>query len=143
MFLLAFSVFAFGGVHAFPATEVTDTFYPQSLNNVNSLAWTNGTNGGIYSGPVGQSTQTAPYGTYNYCYMPHPRVDEYELPAVIANKSVNANLVFVEYLQRHHKRTPYNLFPNGGSTYWQCQNIQPYLFANAGKDIGAAVYSET
>ena len=117
-------------------------YYPQSLNNVNSLAWTNRNQ---WRDLFSSSWPIYPNSSIRYLQLLLHAASssrQYELPAVIANKSVNANLVFVEYLQRHHKRTPYNLFPNGGSTYWQCQNIQPYFFANARKDWGCSVLGD-
>lgn len=45
--------------------------------------------------------------------MPHPRVSEYQLPAPVANGSVKAEIVYLEYLQRHQRRTMYNVLPSG------------------------------
>ncbi|PVH16981.1 uncharacterized protein CXQ87_004539 [Candidozyma duobushaemuli] len=58
------------------------------------------TNGGIYT-----SSESSPYGTYNFCNMPHVRSSEYQKP--------EGQLLYVEVIHRHHKRTPYtsNVFP--------------------------------
>ncbi len=45
--------------------------------------------------------------------MPHPLAQEYEKPAPVANGSVKAELVYLQYLQRHQRRTPYNILPTG------------------------------
>lgn len=63
------------------------------------------------------------YADYNYCNMPHVTKEEYE------KKGDEFELVFVEVIQRHHKRTPYatNTFPH--ETYaWYCDDAQLYQF---------------
>lgn len=86
-----------------------DTFYPAELSDTSYI--TNsalGTYGGIYNAPANEASQGSPYGVYDYCSMPHPRVSGYELPS-----DRNAKLVYLEYLQRHQRRTMYNLAPGG------------------------------
>jgi len=90
------------------------TLYPPILNDTSYITNdTLGTYGGIYSSPTQSSNTSAPYGTYDYCQMPHPRAQEYQLPGPIRNGSAKGNLVYVEYLQRHQRRTPYNILPGG------------------------------
>jgi acid phosphatase len=45
--------------------------------------------------------------------MPHPHVDHYSPPRPVTNHTVSARLVYLEYLQRHQRRTPYNILPGG------------------------------
>lgn len=93
-----------------------ETFYPP-LNDTSYIANASlGTYGGVYQAPTRDANTSAPYGTYDYCTMPHPRVEEYELPEPIKNGSVKASLVYLEYLQRHQRRTPYNILPGGEVT---------------------------
>lgn len=91
-----------------------DTFYPPSLNQTSYISNSSiGTYGGIYKAPTNGPTGGTPYGTYDYCSMPHPRTQEYELPEPIAKGSVKGKLVYLEYLQRHQRRSPYNILPGG------------------------------
>lgn len=86
-----------------------DTFYPP-LNQTSYIANASaGTYGGLYQAGNAGPTGGSPYGVYNYCSMPHPR--EYQLPDQAANN--NANLIKLIYLQRHQRRTPYNILPGG------------------------------
>lgn len=92
----------------------TDTFYPPNLSDTAYISNTSlGTYGGVYSAPTRSENSSQPYGTYNYCTMPHPRALEYEMPEAISNGSVNGSLYYLQYLQRHQRRTPYNIFPYG------------------------------
>jgi acid phosphatase len=86
-----------------------DTFYPAGLNDTSYISNSAlGTYGGTYRAPANEASQGSPYGIYDYCSMPHPRVSEYEMP-----KDRNAKLVYLEYMQRHQRRTMYNLAPGG------------------------------
>jgi hypothetical protein len=51
--------------------------------------------------------------------MPHPRASEYNLPA--GHKS--AKLVYLNYIQRHQRRTMYNLLPVGENQPFDCSQI--------------------
>ncbi|EFX01735.1 histidine acid phosphatase [Grosmannia clavigera kw1407] len=78
-----------------------------------------GTYGGLYTALTEGPTTATPYGTYDYCSMPHPRTAEYQLPAPLRASSdtgITGKLVFLEYLQRHQCRIPYKILP-GGETY--------------------------
>lgn len=93
--------------------SAVSTFYPplnfsSFISNV-SL----GSYGGIYSVPSTRLSRSSQDGVYNYCSMPHPNEDIYSLPSPVADKSVEADLVYLEYLQRHQRRTPYNILPDG------------------------------
>lgn len=95
-----------------------DTFYPPSLNHTSYIS--NGsieTHGGNYEAPTDGPAEGEPYGIYDYCSMPHPRAQEYVLPGPIANGAVKGKLVYLEYLQRHQRRSPYNILP-GGEVGW-------------------------
>lgn len=91
-----------------------DTFYPPTLNDPSYISNSSiGTYGGIYEAPTDGPTGGSPYGTYDYCSMPHPRSEEYELPEALTNGSTKGKIVYLEYLQRHQRRTPYNILPGG------------------------------
>lgn len=90
-----------------------DSFYPP-LNHTTYITDTSlGPYGGIYAAPADKSSPPSADDVYNYCSMPHPRPETYALPPSVANNSVSARLVYVEYMQRHQRRTPYNIFPGG------------------------------
>lgn len=77
----------------FPDSSITDTVYRGvNLGNI------------IRQVPEPAWDLASPFGSYNYCYMPHPRRDQYD-------PVENGKLLYVEYIQRHQKRTPYNLIP--------------------------------
>ncbi|KAF7942971.1 hypothetical protein EAE96_010920 [Botrytis aclada] len=112
------------------ALSAFESFYPIGLNDTSYITNTSlGSYGGIYSAPGKSTTSNITYGTYDYCSMPHPRVQEYRLPSPIANGSVKAELVYLEYLQRHQRRTMYNVLPSGETVPFNCSDIFPYLYA--------------
>ncbi|OBT60695.1 hypothetical protein VE03_09843 [Pseudogymnoascus sp. 23342-1-I1] len=76
-----------------------------NINSLNSAINGTGTYGFIFNSST--LPEGVPYGTYNWCNMPHVRRAEY--PKV--NSSYD--LEYVEVVHRHHKRTPYasNTFP--------------------------------
>ncbi|KAI1269143.1 histidine phosphatase superfamily [Xylariaceae sp. FL1019] len=85
------------------------------INNLASVINGTGTHGFIYNSS--ELPEDVPYGTYNWCNMPHVRRTEY--PKVNSSYS----LEYVEVIHRHHKRTPYaaNTFPV--ETYpWYCDD---------------------
>lgn len=91
-----------------------DSFYPPKLNDTSYISNSSiETYGGIYEAPTNGPTGGNPYGIYDYCSMPHPRSGEYKLPEALANGSTEGKLVYLEYLQRHQRRTPYNILPGG------------------------------
>lgn len=101
-------------VPAVLASTPYDTFYPPTLNSTDWITNSSiGTYGGIYYASKESTLGQASYGTYDYCAMPHPRVTEYPMPSAVSNGSVTAKLVYLEYIQRHQRRTPYNIFPEG------------------------------
>ncbi|KAL4862134.1 hypothetical protein BDV12DRAFT_179288 [Aspergillus spectabilis] len=105
-----------------------DSFYPP-LNHTtyitnNSL----GSYGGVFNAPSDQASATGD-SDYDYCSMPHPHVDTYSLPRPVANHSVSAKLVYLEYLQRHQRRTPYNILPGGENHEYNCDTILPHVFS--------------
>lgn len=88
------------------------SFYPP-LDSISFITdGTYGTFGGVFSAPAGDASPTASEA-YNYCTMPHPRPDTYQPPSPVRNHSVEAQLVYVEYTQRHQRRTAYNILPGG------------------------------
>lgn len=90
------------------------TFYPPNLNDTSYITDASlGMYGGNYQTSIREPNTTLPYGSYNYCTMPHPRAQEYPLPGPVQNGSVKASPVYLEYLQRHQRRTPYNILPGG------------------------------
>ncbi|WFD20573.1 hypothetical protein MCAP1_002820 [Malassezia caprae] len=70
-------------------------------------------------------------GSYNYCSMPHPTTSQYKEPEPVANGTVKANLTALLYIQRHQKRTAYNLFPYGENEHYDCSDAEPFLYMGA------------
>lgn len=88
------------------------SFYPP-LDAISYITdSTYGTFGGIFNAPAEAASPTTSEA-YNYCTMPHPHPDRYEPPSPVQNGSVEAQLVYVEYIQRHQRRTAYNILPGG------------------------------
>ncbi|GKZ92219.1 hypothetical protein AnigIFM59636_004937 [Aspergillus niger] len=113
-----------------PALAARDTFYPP-LNHTTYITNSSvGTYGGIYSAPADQTSSPTPQDVYNYCSMPHPRAETYSLPPPVANQSVSARLVYLEYVQRHQRRTPYNILPGGENQEYHCNNLQAHLYVS-------------
>ncbi|KAK0437736.1 phosphoglycerate mutase-like protein [Desarmillaria tabescens] len=103
---------------------VNVTHYAPRSTNINNLTYVvNGTTDapGIYNT---STTPDSEYGTYNWCNMPHVRVNEYVTP------SSNYTLEYVEIIQRHHKRTPYasNTFFKE-DVEWSCDGSGPVYYA--------------
>ena len=95
-----------------PSISPVDSFYPP-LDSVKYITdSTHGTFGGVYNAPVNEAKHVVS-GAYDYCSMPHPHPRHYQLPSPVQNHSVQAQLVYVEYMQRHQRRTPYNILPGG------------------------------
>ncbi|KAF7913297.1 hypothetical protein BELL_0974g00010 [Botrytis elliptica] len=131
MFAGKFTLFTMlAGSQGTIALSAFETFYPIGLNDTSYITNTSlGSYGGIYSAPGKSTASNITYGTYDYCSMPHPRVQEYRLPSPVANGSVKAELVYLEYLQRHQRRTMYNVLPSGETVPFNCSDISPYLYA--------------
>lgn len=88
------------------------SFYPplESISFITNSSY--GNYGGHYTAPADDASPVASR-SYNYCTMPHPFPDSYQPPSPVQNKSVQAQLVYVEYVQRHQRRTAYNILPGG------------------------------
>ncbi|KAF4216827.1 hypothetical protein CNMCM8980_007340 [Aspergillus fumigatiaffinis] len=122
-----------------------DTFYPP-LNHTTFITNTSyGTYGGIYTAPADSPSSPSAGDVYNYCSMPHPRGETYSLPPPVANHSIKAKLVYLEYLQRHQRRTPYNILPGGEDQEYNCDNIDPHVYAAPASQHPSpvAVYGQT
>lgn len=98
-----------------PFGNLDDVFNPEQ-----------GTNGGNY---VPQSSH---YGEYNFCNMPHVRKTEYQVP--------KGELVYVEVIHRHHKRTPYasNVFPKEDIAL-SCDSVTNFYYGESGTNSSARV----
>jgi hypothetical protein len=142
--------------------QSVSTFYPplDSLSYITNASL--GPYGGIYSAPRTSPSPHSDDGAYDYCSMPHPSEGLYSLPSPVANQSVQAELVYLEYLQRHQRRTPYNILPSGevsestqplldakANAYknqeYHCDDIRPYLFAatSAESPLSVPVYAQS
>ncbi|KAL4902059.1 hypothetical protein BDW74DRAFT_187040 [Aspergillus multicolor] len=120
-----------------------DSFYPP-LNHTTYITDASlVTYGGVFNAPSNKASPTGD-SIYNYCTMPHPHVDTYSLPAPMRNGSVDAKLVYLEYVQRHQRRTPYNILPGGENQEYNCNTIHPHLFASpsSGSPAPAQVYGQ-
>ncbi|KAF4632752.1 hypothetical protein G7Y89_g5365 [Cudoniella acicularis] len=123
-----------------------ETFYPPGLNDTSYISNSSiGTYGGVYQAPTREASTSAAYGTYDYCTMPHPRAQEYPLPGPVAKGTVKAKIVYLEYLQRHQRRTPYNILPGGENQAYNCDDFLPYLYggASSGGPNPLPVYGKT
>ncbi|KAM3070549.1 hypothetical protein ACMFMF_008002 [Clarireedia jacksonii] len=126
------AIFLFSGYALLAnALSTIESFYPPNLNDTSYISNSSlGTYGGSYQAPKGQILFTnTTYGAYYYCSMPHPRAEEYKLPGPIQNGSVKADIVYLDYLQRHQRRTPYNILPSGETVPFNCSDILTYLYA--------------
>ena len=107
MFSIGFSLINPGAVTMTPV----DTFYPP-LDSVSYI-----TDGAGHSfreqrtAPADEASKVS--AAYDYCTMPHPHPDRYQSPPLVQNGSAEAQLVYMEYIQRHQRRTTYNLLPGG------------------------------
>ncbi|KAL4804588.1 histidine phosphatase superfamily [Aspergillus unguis] len=120
-----------------------DSFYPP-LNHTTYITNASlGTYGGVFSAP-GNAASRTDKDVYNYCTMPHPQIDTYALPRPVGNGSVNAKLVYLNYVQRHQRRTPYNILPGGENQEYHCDDIHPHLFASpaSGNPSPVQVYGQ-
>ncbi|CAK9781535.1 unnamed protein product [Cutaneotrichosporon oleaginosum] len=117
-----------------PWAANTAKHYPPSPDTWANLTWALTGPGapGIYNS---SHTPDSQYGMYNWCNMPHVRAQEYVVPGD------EYELVYVEAVQRHHKRTPYasnTLFHEDAS--WDCPDTGPYAHARAATFSTAPVY---
>ncbi|KAL1982831.1 hypothetical protein VTN96DRAFT_831 [Rasamsonia emersonii] len=106
------------------AVAVDTSWHPPSsttgINNLDEVLDGDGVFGFIFDS---SHTPTELYGRYNYCNMPHVRRTEYR-PA-----PEGYELVYVEVIHRHHKRTPNqaNTFPVEGYS-WDCDDTKRYYY---------------
>ncbi|KAL1640556.1 hypothetical protein SLS58_006751 [Diplodia intermedia] len=86
------------------------------ITDLNEVINGTGVHGFVFNGS--QLPDGVPYGTYNWCNMPHVRASEY--PRIASDEY---QLEYVEVIHRHHKRTPYasNTFPVE-SYPWYCSD---------------------
>ncbi|KAK7551783.1 histidine acid phosphatase-like protein [Phyllosticta citricarpa] len=99
-------------------SSVAPAWYPPAQSWITSLDdVVNGT--GVHGFVFNSSflPEGTPYGTYNWCNMPHVRAQEYPVA------SDDYQLEYVEVIHRHHKRTPYadNTFPRENYP-WSCDD---------------------
>ncbi|KAJ9647369.1 hypothetical protein H2199_002358 [Coniosporium tulheliwenetii] len=101
------------------------------INNLDSVIEGDGVHGFIFNSS--HLPQGVPYGTYNWCNMPHVRAKEYS----VADEKYE--LDYVEVIHRHHKRTPYasNTFPQEAYP-WYCSDEGLFFY---GKTLGNATKS--
>ncbi|KAH9886410.1 histidine acid phosphatase family protein [Xylariomycetidae sp. FL2044] len=106
------------------ATAVDLNWYPPRNTSINNLTTAfddaSGTYGFIFNS---SETPDGKYGTYNWCNMPHVRKTEY------VKAADEYELVYVEVIHRHHKRTPYadNAFPVE-PYHWDCPDQGLYYY---------------
>ncbi|KAH8823131.1 histidine phosphatase [Flagelloscypha sp. PMI_526] len=104
-------------------------YYPPANTTISNLTFALHGSGrpGIYN-----SSQSANYGEYNWCNMPHVRREEYQP----ANSSFK--LQYIEVIHRHHKRTPYssNTFFKE-DVAWDCSGEGPVYYGRNLTGAGA------
>ncbi|KAI0401770.1 histidine acid phosphatase [Xylaria palmicola] len=124
--ILATALAGFGLVVARDVDDVDLLrWYPPASTPINNLTAALRPGGGVYGFIFNSSRnpEGVPYGTYNWCNMPHVRRSEYvRAPGGYA-------LRYVEVIQRHHKRTPYasNAFPVEPYR-WDCDDQGLYYY---------------
>ncbi|KAK7537285.1 histidine acid phosphatase-like protein [Phyllosticta citribraziliensis] len=99
-------------------SSVAGAWYPPAqswINNLDDVINGTGVHGFIFNSSF--LPEGTPYGTYNWCNMPHVRAQEYPVA------SDEYELEYVEVIHRHHKRTPYaaNTFPRENYP-WSCDD---------------------
>ncbi|KAJ5085211.1 Histidine phosphatase superfamily clade-2 [Penicillium argentinense] len=125
----------FGAAGSAMALSPLETFYPPALNQTAYISNSSvGTYGGLYKASTHGPAGGKPYGIYDYCSMPHPRSQEYQEPGPVAEGSVKGKLVYLEYMQRHQRRTPYNILPGGEDQPYHCDDVRTYLYAGPSKE---------
>ncbi|GJJ08539.1 hypothetical protein Clacol_002757 [Clathrus columnatus] len=97
---------------------------------------------GVYSGS--QTPTVFPWNTYNYCNAPHVNAAHYTLPP-----TKDVELVYMNVMIRHHKRTPDNLYPDENSLNppagWDCKDFLQFNFGSLASNTAenAQTYHET
>ncbi|KAF3927232.1 hypothetical protein ABW20_dc0106743 [Dactylellina cionopaga] len=91
------------------------------INNLTRVLEDDGVHGFIFSGS--KLPKDVEYGRYNWCNMPHVHPSTYQVPPKMFE------LVYVEVIHRHHKRTPYqdNTFPLEDYP-WDCSDQGLFLY---------------
>lgn len=107
--------------------------YATNTNNLTFAVSGAGTNGFIYDSS--STPADSEYGVYNYCNMPHVRATEYVVPDQAAYQ-----LEYVEVVQRHHKRSPYqsNTFPAEDHEWPGCGDTREFYYGQPVRGFGAA-----
>lgn len=122
--------------HALPATSTSQesSFYPplDSISFITNSSY--GSYGGHFTAPADGASPVSPR-SYNYCTMPHPFPGSYQPPSPVQNGSVQAQLVYVEYVQRHQRRTAYNILPGGEVSIYGLISTATSNLNNAGSTI--------
>lgn len=114
---------------------ISPGWHPPNATNTNNLTFAvsgPGANGFIYDS---SSTADSDYGVYNYCNMPHVRAREYVVP----DQDVY-ELEYVEVIQRHHKRSPYqsNTFPVEDREWPGCGDTRVFYYGQPTPGFEAA-----
>ncbi|KAJ5288887.1 hypothetical protein N7478_001917 [Penicillium angulare] len=139
---MAFSLVVVGESVASVSSDAS--FYPplDSMSYITNSKY--GTYGGVFTASTDRET-TVINGSYNYCTMPHPTADNYQPPSPVQNGSVEARLIYLEYVQRHQRRTPYNILPGGEDQEYNCDNIHVITVSSTVNSSleSISMYSET
>ncbi|KAH9851200.1 phosphoglycerate mutase-like protein [Lenzites betulinus] len=87
---------------------------------------------GVYNSST--TPDNLPWNTYNYCNAPHVNAKHYRKPSNVSD----ANLVYINAVIRHHKRTPDNLYPKENelnAVPWECADFMQYSYGGGGAHI--------
>ncbi|THH16964.1 hypothetical protein EW146_g3768 [Bondarzewia mesenterica] len=94
-----------------------------------ALGATNVFGTGVYN--TSQTPTDLSWNTYNYCNAPHVNAKYYEPPPL-----EEAELVYLNVMIRHHKRTPDNLYPSENelnpAAGWDCSNFLEFSYGGGG-----------
>ncbi|TFY78410.1 hypothetical protein EWM64_g5599 [Hericium alpestre] len=88
---------------------------------------------GVYSSS--ETPASLPWNTYNYCNAPHVNAKHYAVP----NEAHGSELVYLNVMIRHHKRTPDNLYPTENvlnpPAGWNCTNFMQFNYGGGGANV--------
>ncbi|KIJ51212.1 hypothetical protein M422DRAFT_158528 [Sphaerobolus stellatus SS14] len=123
----------------FTAGSVSAAASPPTPSPVSPIATVNG----VYSGS--QTPAQFPWNTYNYCNAPHVNAAHYSTPP----NATGAELIYMNVMIRHHKRTPDNLYPNENmlnpEAGWDCTDFLESTYGSLTGNDGenARIFHET
>ncbi|KAA1477624.1 phosphoglycerate mutase-like protein [Dentipellis sp. KUC8613] len=88
---------------------------------------------GVYNSS--ETPASLPWNTYNYCNAPHVNAKHYAAPP----QSPGSELVYMNVMIRHHKRTPDNLYPSENelnpAAGWNCTDFLQFNYGGGAANV--------